>query len=244
MNWIFRFLISSIGKKVIMSLTGLFLCLFLVVHMIGNLQLFVPLFDAADQGKTFNAYAHMMTSNPLIKVVAYLTYAFILLHALQGLLIYRSNKSAASKTLQGKRYYGKELSPTPARYASRNMALLGTIILAFIGLHMAQFWGVMKFGNWEGEILPGVQALDANENKNLYGLVHAAFQETWVVVVYLVSVAVLSMHLLHGFQSAFQTLGLNHKRYTPIIKGVGTAYSILIPLGFASMPIIIFFASK
>ncbi|MCH2042660.1 MAG: succinate dehydrogenase cytochrome b subunit [Saprospiraceae bacterium] len=244
MNWIFKFLTSSIGKKIVMSLTGLFLCLFLVVHMIGNLQLLVPFVDAADQGKAFNEYAYIMTHNPLIKAVSYVTYAFILLHAFQGILIAVTNRSAASKTPQGKRYYGKEVSPTPARQAARNMALLGTIILAFIGLHMAQFWGVMHFSTWEGEILPGVQALDGNGYKNLYGLVNAAFQEAWVVIVYVISVAVLSMHLMHGFQSAFQTLGLNHKRYTPLIKGLGTFYSVAIPLGFASMPIIMFIASK
>lgn len=243
MNWILKFLTSSIGKKIIMSLTGLFLCLFLVIHMVGNLQLLAP-FISDDNGQIFNEYAMMMTSNPLIKVVSYVTYGFILLHAFQGILIAVTNRAAAGKTPQGKRYHGKEVSPTPARQAARNMALLGTIILAFIGLHMAQFWGVMHFSNWEGEILPGVQALDEAGNKNLYGLVNAAFQEAWVVIVYVISVAVLAMHLMHGFQSAFQTLGLNHKRYTPVIKGLGMGYSIVIPLGFACMPIIMFIASR
>ena len=83
MKWIANFLLSSLGKKLIMSLTGLFLCLFLVVHMLGNLQLFVD-----TDGEAFNLYAYQMTHNPLIKIIAYGNYFFILLHAVQGILIY------------------------------------------------------------------------------------------------------------------------------------------------------------
>jgi succinate dehydrogenase / fumarate reductase cytochrome b subunit len=108
------------------------------------------------------------------------------------------------------------------------MAYLGMIIFAFLGLHMAQFWGKMHFGT-----VP----LDQYGNKDLFLLVSQAFKDPIVVVVYLLSLVALSLHLLHGFQSAFQTLGLHHKKYTPLIKGLGYVFSIVIPLGFASMPV-------
>ena len=148
-------------------------------------------------------------------------YFFIILHAIQGLVIVFSNRNAVGG---GKRYYGKEISPTEVRLAARNMGMLGTLILAFLLLHMWQFWFKAKFG---GLAIEG----------DLFNEVKIAFAEVWVVIVYLVGLVALAMHLMHGFQSAFQTLGLNHKKYTPIIKGVGMAFSILVPLGFATMPI-------
>lgn len=201
-----------------MSLTGIFLCLFLVVHMLGNLQLFIG------NGETFNAYAYMMTHNPLIKIISYGNYFFILLHAVQGIMIYVSNKKARG----GVGYAGKDKSKTPAAASSRNMAIFGSLILFFIGVHMAQFWAVMHFTD---------MPVDAQGHKDLYLIVSEAFQKEWVVAFYLVGLAALAFHLMHGFWSAFQTLGLNHKKYTPIIRGVGMAYAILVPLGFASMPI-------
>jgi len=184
--------------------------------MIGNLKLFADL-----DGHKFNEYAEFMATNPLIKTVSYGLYFFIVLHAIQGFLIAFSNRSAVGG---GKRYYGKEISPTEVRMAARNMAMLGTLILAFLLLHMWQFWFKSKFGLLlvEGD---------------LYNEVKIAFAETWVVVVYLIGLVALSAHLMHGFQSAFQSLGLSQKKYTPIIKGLGLVYSILVPLGFATMPI-------
>jgi succinate dehydrogenase / fumarate reductase cytochrome b subunit len=216
MKWLISFLTSSLGKKVVMSLTGLFLCSFLLVHMIGNLKLF-----ADTSGDKFNEYAEFMAHNPLIKTVSYGLYFFILLHAFQGFLIYFTNKSAVGG---GRRYRGKEVSPTEARIASRNMAALGTLILAFILLHMAQFWLKAKI-------------IGLAEGVTLYDEVKLAFSQEWVVIAYLLGLVALALHLLHGFQSAFQTLGINHPKYTPLIKGLGYAFSILVPLGFASMPI-------
>jgi succinate dehydrogenase / fumarate reductase cytochrome b subunit len=216
MKWLISFLTSSLGKKVVMSLTGLFLCSFLLVHMIGNLKLF-----ADTSGDKFNEYAEFMAHNPLIKTVSYGLYFFILLHAFQGFLIYFTNKAAVGG---GRRYRGKEVSPTEARIASRNMAALGTLILAFILLHMAQFWLKAKI-------------IGLAEGVTLYDEVKIAFSQEWVVIAYLLGLVALALHLLHGFQSAFQTLGINHPKYTPLIKGLGYAFSILVPLGFASMPI-------
>jgi succinate dehydrogenase / fumarate reductase cytochrome b subunit len=228
MKWIIDFLLSSLGKKLIMSLTGLFLCLFLVVHMLGNLQLF---FDTT--GESFNLYAYTMTTNPLIKVISYGNYFFILLHAVQGILITMYNRKA-----KGGSYQGKEVSDTAARLASRNMRNLGLLVLVFIGLHMWQFWAQMHFFEM------GTQTYDGVEVKDLYGLVQEAFSHAWVVIFYIISLIGLSMHLMHGFWSAFQSMGLSNKKYGPIIRAVAMGYAVLIPLGFASMPIVFYVLSK
>jgi len=107
------------------------------------------------------------------------------------------------------------------------------LILAFILIHMGDFWFKMKFTD---EL--GMKSYEGfPEVRDLYTRVSTAFSQLWIVIVYLIGMMVLSFHLWHGFQSAFQTLGLNHKKYTPLIKSVGKAYAILIPLGFAIIPI-------
>lgn len=230
MKWIIDFLLSSLGKKLIMSLTGLFLCLFLVVHMIGNLQLFLSA-EGKPDGYVFNMYAYHMTHNPLIKLISYGNYFFILLHAIQGILITSYNRKA-----KGGNYQGKQISETDARVASRNMRNLGLLIFVFIGIHMWQFWAQMHF--FDMPVMEGVLDEDGKPVKDLYAIVSQAFKNPLVVVFYLVSLAALALHLWHGFWSAFQTMGLNNKKYGPIIRGLALAYSILIPLGFASMPIV------
>ncbi len=224
MKWLINLLTSSIGQKVVMSLTGLFLVTFLIVHLAGNLQLLTD-----STGDAFNLYAYKMTHNPFIKTVSWSLYALILLHAVQGLLLW--NKNRGSKGSNYKVKTGKNAS-----FASRNMALLGTIILLFIIGHMAQFWGRMKFGSIEKIDIAGKTGV-----KDLYTLVDAAFASPLIVGLYLVSVIALFFHLQHGFQSAFQSLGINHPKYTPIIKGAGTAISFVLCAGFAIIPIMMYF---
>ena len=170
-----------------------------------------------------------MTHNPIIKLISYGNYFFILLHAVQGILITSYNRKA-----KGGSYQGKEVSDTAAKLASRNMRNLGLLILVFIGLHMWQFWAQMHFFEMK------MQTYDGLEVKDLYSLVKAAFSQAWVVIFYLISLAALAMHLIHGFWSAFQSMGLNNKKYAPIIRAVAMGYAVLIPLGFASMPIVFY----
>ncbi|MBK9735099.1 MAG: succinate dehydrogenase cytochrome b subunit [Saprospiraceae bacterium] len=219
MKWLVTFFGSSIGKKLLMSLTGLFLILFLTVHLLGNLQLLLH-----DNGLAFNTYAKLMTTNPLIKIISYGNYFFILLHAFVGLSLWWYNRNA-----KGQSYVVSNHNKTS--WASKNMALLGTLILAFILIHMGDFWLKMKLDQ-----LPMV-TIDGVEVKDLYFRVAEAFKNPLLVACYVIGMGVLSFHLWHGFQSAFQTLGLNHKKYTPIIKGAGKAYAIIIPAGFALIPI-------
>ena len=229
MSWFKEFFISSIGRKLIMSLTGLFLTSFLVIHLIGNLQLL-----ADDGGKAFNVYAKFMTSNPLIKGISILLYASILLHAVQGIILWRKNREARGS--QGYAVKAVRAAHTSAA-AAVNMAWLGIIVFVFICLHMYQFWLQMKMGN-----VPMV-TYEGETYKDLYTITAAAFANPLYVVIYVLSMVVIGIHLWHGFQSAFQTLGLNHRKYTPFIQKFGKVFSILVPALFALIPVWMFLAS-
>ena len=225
MGWMVRFLSSSIGQKLVMSLTGLFLIVFLIIHLAGNLQL---LYD--DGGKKFNIYAYLMTHNPVIKTISYGLYFFILLHAVVGILVKRKNSLARGKT------YLK--NPTAGNsWASRNMAQLGILLFVFLCIHMGDFWYKMKVG-----ALPVIEYEGYDHAiSNLYIRVQAAYEIWWLVAIYVISMVVLAFHLQHGFQSAFQSLGLRHKKYTPIIAALGLLYSVLVPIGFALIPLYFYF---
>lgn len=222
MSWFTRFLTSSIGQKTVMALTGLFMILFLVVHLAGNLQLLKD-----DGGEAFNIYAYFMTHNPLIKVISYLLYTSILVHAIQGILLWRRNQAA-----RGDQRYAVQYARASER-AARNMAWIGIVLFIFIVLHLYQFWFQMHWGNLVYVEYDGY----SHPVKDLYVLVAASYQNSAFVLFYVISMAVVGYHLWHGFWSAFQTLGLSHRKYSPLIKWIGMAYSILIPLLFAVIPV-------
>ena len=213
---------SSLAKKYWMSATGLFLCTFLIGHLVGNLQLLLPPDEAL---VVFNEYARFMTTNPLIKILSYLTYFSILFHAVDGILLVIQNKKA--RPVQ----YAYNKPSVNSSWASRNMGLLGAVVLFFIIVHMRSFWYEMHFGSI---------ALDVNGNKDLYTITTAAFQELWYVVMYVLCMVAIAFHLSHGFASAFQSIGANHAKYTPVIKKVGVAFGILIPLAFAIIPVFLY----
>lgn len=213
---------SSLSKKYWMALTGLFLCLFLIAHLAGNLQLL----DMSPEGQLkFNAYAKFMTTFPVVKAVSYLLYFSILFHAFDGFLLAIQNRKARPVR------YAKENAGANRSWASGNMALLGTLVLVFLVIHMKRFWYEMHWGDI---------GTDADGNKDLYTVVAAAFGQLWYVALYVVMMAVLAFHLLHGFQSAFQSLGINHQRYTPMIKNVGVFFAVVVPVLFALIPVWMF----
>jgi len=228
MNWFTNAITSSLGRKLIMSLTGLFMIAFLVIHLMGNLQLLYN-----DGGEHFNLYALFMTTNPFIKTISYLLYISILIHAIQGIIIWRQNKLA-----RGIRYLARNNEMTT--FASRNMVGLGVVIFVFIVIHMWQFWFQMKIGALDLLEYPGYDQLV----KDLYTPVAIAFSKWYFVVFYVFCMIIIAFHLNHGFQSAFQTLGLIHRKYTPVIEWIGRAYSIIIPLGFACIPVYFFFSNR
>lgn len=225
MSWFTRTFSGSIGRKIIMALTGLFLCSFLVIHLVGNLQLLWH-----DSGMSFNGYARTMTSNPIIKTVSYLLYASIIIHSLYALILTNQNKKARPVG------YAYSKPQENSAWNSRNMGILGTITLIFIVIHMKDFWWQYHNG-----ALPMFTLEDGIAVKDLYKIVVAAFSELWYVVLYVFCMIALAYHLHHGFKSAFQTLGLSHKKYTPFIRQFGLWFSILIPAAFAIIPLWIYY---
>lgn len=208
-----------------MGLSGLFLTLFLAVHLLGNIQL---LYD--DGGEAFNVYTYFMTHNPLIKTVSYGLYFFILLHAFLGIALRIENRGARPIK------YEKANYPS-ASFASKQMTLLGILIFAFLMLHMGDFWYKMKFTDQMAMIT--YEGYDYAV-KDLYTRVETAFQELWIVVAYLIGVLALAMHLWHGIDSAFQSIGWRHKKFGRVFKILGVSYTIIICTGFAIIPLYYF----
>jgi succinate dehydrogenase / fumarate reductase cytochrome b subunit len=226
MNWFLNALTSGIGRKVIMSLTGLFLILFLVIHLMGNLQL---LYD--DGGDAFNIYSHFMAHNPLIQIVSKGNFFFIVLHIFVSFTLYIQNKKA--------RPIGYKVSSGSANstWSSRSMSLLGTLILIFLLVHLKSFWFEFKYGTVANTTVDGIEMHDA------YKWVIDAYTNPILTSFYVISMAVLGFHLWHGFSSAFQSLGLNHVKYNGLITGLGKFYAIVVPLLFAIIPILLYLKS-
>ena len=211
---------SSLGKKYLMALTGLFLCSFLVIHFLGNITLYTDPIQ-------FNEYTRFMSSNPIIRVMEIVLVAGFLTHIIDAIMLTRANKKA-----QPVKY---AMDKKQSSWYSRNMGLTGSVILAFLVLHLQSFWYGYKFGS------PAYATDSAGlPIKDMYTMVIEAFGEFWYSGLYVIAVTLLGIHLNHGFQSAFQSVGLRHKKYTPTIKMLGTAFSILITLGFISFPIYFF----
>jgi succinate dehydrogenase / fumarate reductase cytochrome b subunit len=250
---------SSLGKKLIMALTGLFLCTFIIVHVGGNLLLF-----SHDNGFGFNVYANFLTHFPPIEVVAYILYLSILVHALYALILTVKNRKS--------RPVGYAVQPkSDASWSSKNMGLLGSILFLFIVIHMGDFWYKYKYTNqvnfkeYRTDLATGQTTESAYtpasadfshsvsvENnveivrvKDLHARVVNTFGNIWYVLIYVIAMGALSFHLLHGFQSAFRTLGWVHRKYTPIVYAIGTwFFAVIIPLAFAAMPVYYFFCVR
>jgi succinate dehydrogenase / fumarate reductase cytochrome b subunit len=242
---------SSLAKKYWMALTGLFLCSFLLIHLIGNLQLL-----ADDGGIAFNEYAKFMTSFPPIVIVSYLLYASILLHAVVALALTLKNRKARPIK------YASDKPSASSGISSRMMGILGSLVLIFIITHMAMYWGSMKFGGLnmqlieEGEIVQTITNADWSQLgeydqslyvKSLYEVVITSYTTgmwglpgiAWVIF-YVLAQFMLGFHLWHGFSSAFQSLGLRHSRYTQIISWAGKGFAAAMIIGFSWIPIQIF----
>jgi succinate dehydrogenase / fumarate reductase cytochrome b subunit len=213
-----NFLQSSLGKKIIMGITGLFLISFLLIHCLINAFIFVN-----DGGLLFNEGAHFMGHTVIIRVMEVVLFIGFFVHIAQSLFLTIENRKARPVK------YAVEAGGQNSKWYSRSMGLLGTLLLLFLIIHLAHFWVKSR--------VTGISGLDSNGHENLYAIMQEVFQNLWVVIVYVLGCISLAYHLMHGFQSAFQTLGLNHPKYTPVIKSVGFWFSIIISLVFAAMPI-------
>lgn len=213
---------SSIGKKFIMGITGLFLILFLIVHCGINALIFI-----SDGGLTFNIGAHFMATNWIIRAGEIVLFIGLLAHIFQALRLTLQNQKARPVK------YAVNDGKANSKWYSRSMGLLGTLLLIFLVVHLKDFWVVSRF--------TGIPTVDANGHEDLYAVMKEKFQDPVRVAVYILAMFSLCYHLLHGFASAFQTLGWNHSKYNGIIKGAGVWYSIIISILFAAMPIAVYF---
>jgi succinate dehydrogenase / fumarate reductase cytochrome b subunit len=227
-----QFFTSSLGKKYVMGLTGFFLITFLIVHCSVNSMIFFN-----DNGQTFNHWAYFLGTNLIVRTIEYGLFAGLLLHIIQGLILWGDNRKARPVGYAVQRY-------REGKWYSRSMGLLGTLILLFLILHLYHFWTPSRFGGMMGvHELQEASLADYNNQPvhNLYAEMQTVFQSAFVVVVYILGVIALAWHLLHGFQSAFQTFGINHKKYKPLINGLGVFYTVVVCALFASMPVAIYF---
>ncbi len=217
-------LTSSIGKKLMMSLAGLFLIVFLVVHLGINLSLII-----ADSREPFNKAAHFMGHNVVVKIMEIILFGGFLLHMIYGVIVQMQNWMARPR-----RYMKENHSQTS--FFSKFMIHTAVIITIFLVIHLFDFYLKAKLF---GEV-PTV-IYDGREYHDLGILVVEKFRIAWVVIFYLACFVLLAFHLLHGFQSAFQTLGLNHRIYSPIINALGIIYTVVVVGGFMLIPIYIYF---
>ncbi|MFT3935491.1 MAG: succinate dehydrogenase cytochrome b subunit [Chitinophagaceae bacterium] len=226
MKWS-AFFTSSVGKKLIMALTGISLILFLVVHAGLNACIW-----ANDGGEMFNKAAHFMGSTVVIRIMEIGLFAGIFLHIIQGfVLTAQNNKRRPVK-------YAVSYS-SGSKWYSRSMGLLGTLLLLFLIMHIYHFWTPSRLGGIASiHSLEEVRYMDGKEIHNLYAEMLKVFQGNIIVVVlYVLGCISLAYHLMHGFQSSFRTMGVSNKRYITLIKSTGMAFSIVVPLVFALMPI-------
>ena len=214
MRWLLDLLSSSIGKKVLMAATGLFLVLFLAVHLYGNLYLYVG-------EEAFNHHAEALSGNLLIHIVRVVLFLAIIAHAENGVQLAVRNRRARPQRYRVNRRAGF------STLASRTMIVSGSVVFIFIVVHLRNFFWEKRFGR-------------AADGESLYRVVTETFALPGYVVLYVVAMVLLGLHLAHGFLSALRTLGLEHQRYTPVLRWIGLVLAFGFAAAFASMPIVFF----
>lgn len=210
---------TSLARKFIMSLSGLFLISFILIHLLVNS---FSLGWGWDGRELFNAGSHFMATNPLIQVMQYVLALGFLIHIIMGIkLTLQNNKARPIK-------YAKNNAAASSSMSARSMIYSGVLVLVFLILHIKDFFVEIKFNE-----LSNV----AVANPTDYDLMEQVFSNPIYVLVYVLAFIALGIHLNHGFQSAFQSIGANHNKYTPAIKKVGAFFSIFIAVGFSAIAI-------
>lgn len=227
MKWS-EFFTSSVGKKLVMSLTGISLILFLVVHAGLNACIW-----ANDGGEMFNKAAHFMGSTIVIRILEIGLFAGIFLHIIQGYVLTAQNNNRRPVK------YAVAYGNNGSKWYSRSMGLLGTLLLLFLIMHIYHFWTPSRLGGIASiHSLEPVTYMDGKEIHNLYAEMLKVFQgNLLIVILYILGCISLAYHLMHGFQSSFRTLGVHNKRYIVLIKATGLAFSVIVPFVFAMMPV-------
>jgi succinate dehydrogenase cytochrome b subunit len=207
MNWLINTFKSSVGKKLLMSITGLGFCGFLAGHLAGNLTIY--------GGKEmFNSYAeHLHSLGVLLVFVEWGLVAFALVHILTGLtLFYQNFKARPVRYKVNKRAGGRTLG-------SATMPYTGVLLLLFVLLHLINFHFADK------------------TDTTIFAVVSAAFKNPLLIMIYVAAMIVAAIHVSHGFWSAFQTLGANHPKYMPIIRTLSVVFALIVGIGFGALPI-------
>lgn len=223
---------SSIGQKFVMGLTGLFLISFLIVHVSLNACIW-----ANDHGKMFNAGANFMASMLVIRIMEVGLFVGILLHIIQGYTLVEYN---ASKRKVG---YAIDYGNRGSKWYSRSMGLLGTLLLLFLVMHISHFWVHSRLGNVAGirplEEINYDPTLGARYH-NLFKEMVDVFQSPLNVGLYVLGCLSLAYHLMHGFESAFRTIGVHNNRYLKALRYTGRTFAIVVSLAFAMMPVSVY----
>lgn len=217
MGWFSRALNSSIGKKFVMAVTGVCLLLFLIIHLINNLTLFAG-------PELFNTVVkNLETIKPFVRVIELILVVIFVLHIFNGFRLWRENKKARPVN------YTVNASSKNSDLFSRTMFVSGSIIFIFLVIHLRTFWVSVNLGH------------PLAESHNYYQIVAEAFQSPLYSALYVVAILLLGFHLNHGFQSVFQTFGWNHKKYFPIVEKLGFIYTLIMVIGFGSIPLYFLF---
>src|SRR4051812_3877346 len=219
---------SSIGRKLVMAITGVSLVLFLIVHVTVNACMWAIIFIPNDNGEVFNKAAHFLGQTLVPRVLEIGLFLFFIIHIIQGYVLEASNRSKRGTS------YAVNYGNRGSTWYSRSMGLLGTLIFLFLIMHIYDFWIPSRFGGLDPVVY------DNNEYHNLYGEMIKVFQNPFIVVLYIAGCISLAYHLAHGFQSSFKTLGVNNKKYISMFKSIGNAFAIIVSLVFATMPLSVY----
>jgi succinate dehydrogenase / fumarate reductase cytochrome b subunit len=221
---------SSLGKKLIMSISGLFLMLFLLVHLGTNLLLLVG------DGELYNKAAHALATIPLLRIVEYLLAFGFFFHILYATVLTLKNRKARPIG------YAITSSNEITSWSSRNMYILGLTIFVFLVLHLINFFLKLKLGGKLG--IEEVMLVEGTQMHNTYDLVsHFFMNYWWYNIIYIVSAILLGLHLSHGFWSAFQTVGLSNSIWIKRLEVGSYIYAVIIAVGFTIIPIYFFIKS-
>ena len=235
MKWS-QFFTSAVGRKIVMALTGLFLISFLIVHVGLNSCIFYDLaiFNSNDDGSMFNRAAYFMGNSLVIRIMEIGLFAGFILHIIQGYMVEVKNRGMRKKG------YKVDLGNRGSTWMSRSMAVLGTLIFLYLVMHVSQFWWPSRISHEVAQVSYPELSGD-REMHNMFMLMYDTFQQGWIVVLYMIGVAALLFHLLHGFHAAFRSMGVHNKKYLLMLKGLGYGFSVIVCVIFALMPLSMYF---
>lgn len=227
-----KFQNSSIGKKLIMSLSGLFLIMFILVHLTVNLFLLVPFFNPEDAGAAYNVAAHFMATNPIIRIVEPILGIGFIVHIVYAFVLTLQNMKARPVG------YAVVDNSKSSKWASRSMLELGGLVLVFLVIHIANFYWHIKFGTG---VVKEV-SINGEVMHDTFGLVADKLANPVFAGLYVLGAILLGLHLSHGFWSAFQSIGFSNVAWRKRLTNLGYFFSVVIAFGFAIIPVVLMIA--